>query len=197
MPPAPRQQALRRVRLPVCLVLLALPITLLWVGAALASTFAFGVGTASGQGDCSHAVAAVQHTVGESIAHHSSFTSLVVSPHDTQNTIAVIDRTDKSHEIVDPLTVRCGGRLLGYIGRLGTSIIVEISANQAQMTERIGSKTIPIGNPLTAGLVSSRHLHPGDVYGNDVGGFVEGSEIFGAALPLPAAVSDDRLHRLR
>ncbi len=152
---------------------------------ALATTLALGVGTASAQANCSHAVAHLQRTVGEAIEHHSSFTSLVVSPHDTQNTIAVVDRMARGNKIVNPLTVRCNDRLLGYIGRRGISIVVEIAANHAQMTERVGDTTIPIRNPLTAGLVSSRHLHPGDVYGSDVSGFVSGNEVFGAALPLP------------
>jgi hypothetical protein len=147
-------------------------------------------GAASARANCSHAVAAVQHTVGEAVEHHSSFTSLVVSPHDPQNAIAVHEPPANGNTIINPLTVRCDGRLLGYIGRRGISIMVEISASQAQMTERIGpdrvgQKTIPVRHPLTAGLVRSKRLRPGPVYGNDVSGFVAGTEIFGAALPPP------------
>jgi hypothetical protein len=152
----------------------------------LATTLALGLGSVPAQANCSHAVAAVQHTVGEAIKHHTSFTSLVVSPHNPQNIITVVDRTARGNKIVNPLTVRCADRLLGYIGRRGTTVVVEISANHAQITKRIGHKTISIRNPLTAGLVSSRRLRPGPVYGNDVAGFVEGKEVFGAALPLPA-----------
>jgi hypothetical protein len=172
MPMFSIQQSRRQIQTVVCTAVLAL---------------ALGIGASAAQADCSQAVAGLQHTVGEAIAHHSSFTSLVASPHNTQNTIAVSDASGKK-EILNPLVVRCEGRLLGYIGRLGPVFVVEISATDARIVERVGparsgQKTIPIHNLLTAGLVSSRRLHPGPVYGNDVSGFVAGKEIFGAVLP--------------
>lgn len=127
--------------------------------------------------DCNGVEGTAVHTAEEALQASTSFNSLVLDPHNPNASLEVVNSSRPGYEMIDPLVIRCDGRILGYIGRTGVDSVAEIPANHTRITEWIehkaigGHNGISIKHPQKAGFVVSQTLRPSPDNGNVVAYF--------------------------
>ena len=123
-----------------------------------------------------------QQFIDSQLRPDTDFNNLVLEPpHPDTMTVSVTEAHQPAETgISNPLVIKCGKRIVAYLGRDNYDSTRLLPAANAQVSEyTAGNKVTPIKNPQRAGLVVRRTLHAqfDSVYGTL--GFSDGKMTFG------------------
>ena len=143
------------------------------------SVFLLATGAQPVMADCDPQ--ARQQFIDNQLQPDTNFNNLVLEPpHPDTMTVSVVEAHRPRNAIANPLVIKCGKRIVAYLGRDSYDSTKLLPAANAQVSEYTGqNKITPIKNPQRAGLVVRRTLHAqfDPVYGTL--GFSDGDMTFG------------------